>query len=513
MYPAVVIPSVMLGAIYLAFALPPTYRATATIMLESSSIPSDLVRTTVPSSIPDENLRNAAVGYADQQFELLRRRVLARSRLVEMVGKTDPYPELEDTAPEDKAELLLDNVYIERVDPITLEPVTVSTTFSINYDNPHPELAAAIAREVAGLFLSYNLEARVQQATETYNFLKLRAEQLRSNLGTLEAKIAAFKRQNPDALPEDQIRNQEELDRTQRDLDSMQAQLRIAQQRQSALEVQLSQTNPTLVGAVTDPRTELATLKAQLAEAERKYTPDHPVVKRLRRSIDALAVPAATSSGSGTVNADNPEYLRIAAELESSRRETNAMKAQVDRAYGDITNFRRLLAGAPTVEMEYGPLARDVAVVREQLQDTEKKMHDAELASQLETEQKGERYILIRAARVPDAPYSPNRLGLILLGVVLALALGFGLAILADVVDSTVRTADDVRDVLEQPVLGSIGLLLNSEQTRLRRRRLVIIAGAFAAASVIVAFTVVRALTQPEAEQNVTVAEAPRVEP
>ena len=122
-------PGVLLLAVLLAFKLPAVYRASGTIMLEASSVPEELVRSTV---VP---------AYADQQIELLRRRVLTVDRLSELVSETDPYPQLLELSARDKARLIAENTEIERVDPVTLEPLLESTAFSIHYHNPSPEIA------------------------------------------------------------------------------------------------------------------------------------------------------------------------------------------------------------------------------------------------------------------------------------------------------------------------------------------------------------------------------------
>ena len=60
-YPAVFLPAGILIALYIAFTLKPTYQSSATLMLELSSIPKDLIRTTVEAA-------------ANQEVELVRRR-------------------------------------------------------------------------------------------------------------------------------------------------------------------------------------------------------------------------------------------------------------------------------------------------------------------------------------------------------------------------------------------------------------------------------------------------------
>jgi hypothetical protein len=77
---------------------------------------------------------------------------------------------------------------------------------------------------------------------------------------------------------------------------------------------------------------------------------------------------------------------------------------------------------------------------------------------------------LISSAYRPDSPYSPNRLGIILLGIALGAALGIGLAALVDSADPTIRSARDLGEITDIKPLGAIPVILNGSD---RRRRLV----------------------------------------
>ena len=57
----------------------PQYQATATIMLEPSSVPKDIIETTV-------------ISYADQQIEIVQGRVMTLDSLLRIVHEIDPYP-------------------------------------------------------------------------------------------------------------------------------------------------------------------------------------------------------------------------------------------------------------------------------------------------------------------------------------------------------------------------------------------------------------------------------------
>ena len=68
----IILPASLLLAVFIAFVLPATYRSSATILLEESSIPKELVKTSVTQ-------------YADQQIELVQRRVLTADNIEPIV--------------------------------------------------------------------------------------------------------------------------------------------------------------------------------------------------------------------------------------------------------------------------------------------------------------------------------------------------------------------------------------------------------------------------------------------
>ncbi len=291
-------------AIFIAYSLEPSYRSSATILLEPSSIPTQLVQTTVMS-------------YAEQQIEIVQRRVMTTERLEELVKEIDPYPDETELTVRDKARGIRQDTLFERVDPITLEVLTTSNAFSIHYHNADPERAEQIAQRLADLFLDYNRKARGELAAETYDFLLAQSKDVERRIDESERLIEKFKSQYGAALPESQGINQAAVERVDLDLRANESRIRDAEQRQALLNIQLSQLNPTLAGSTGNWRAELKSLQAQLAEARMRYTPDHPDVKRLQRQIEALAARTEVEGDSAAVIPDNPEYLAVQSQLET----------------------------------------------------------------------------------------------------------------------------------------------------------------------------------------------------
>src|SRR5262252_2105502 len=70
--------AIVLASAVTAYTLPPSYRSTATILIEEQEIPYDLVRTTISS-------------YADQRIQVISQQVTTRANLMSIVEKYDLY--------------------------------------------------------------------------------------------------------------------------------------------------------------------------------------------------------------------------------------------------------------------------------------------------------------------------------------------------------------------------------------------------------------------------------------
>jgi polysaccharide biosynthesis transport protein len=482
-YPVLIIPAFVLAAVFMAYMLPPTYKAVGTIMQQGSQFSSRLVPTSV-NNVDDIILKAA------EQLQLTRRRIMTTERLKEIVERVDPYPGVEGMSAKEKAESIAANTEVERVDPVTYEPDPGSTSFSIYYYHPDPVLAAKIDNELVNLFVEYNRQERTEQATDALEFLQAQARDLESTMSAMEKKLAAFKAKHPDSLPGQEARTLVGVDRAQRDLETLERDIRSSEEKESLLELQLHDTSPSLMAAVGDWRTELAKLRAELSVAEQKYTGEHPEVKRLRRAIaDAVANGNAAESVTRG-KPDNPEYLRLQKQLESVQRELVALRASAARTRNEMSGFEHSLATSPDVEREYLVLTRDYENSQNRYQDLQTKIKEAALSRDVESQQRGERFTRVREAFPPTRPDSPNRIGIILIGFMLGVGLAILLAVLVDASDPTVRSVEDLEDILQTSPMGAVPAILNMEDKRRRFRTWGTVSAAYTIAIIVVALTV-----------------------
>jgi succinoglycan biosynthesis transport protein ExoP len=474
-----ILPAGILLAVYLAFVLPPEFRSTATIILEQGSISEGLIKSTVASN-------------AEEQIEVLEGRVMTLDALRDLVKSYDPYPDETGLDLDAKALRIEQATSFEKVDPVTFLPLEHSPAVSLSYQNPNPQRASVVTLKLANLFLSYHQRVREDSARDAEKLIQDRADQLTGELQKVDDEYGRLRNANGGTLPDVEGKGEDARYRAERDLTDLERQLRGAQEQEALLSVQLSNTSPNLMTNKGD-LTDIATVKAQLADALQRYTPDHPDVKRLQRALAALQAQGSSNGSTLVANADNPEYRKIATQLVSARSDVSALQAATARARAQLAQYTNTVNPTAALGRQVADLERRRTSLQTQFQEVQEQLKRAQLGQLVESNEHAEHFAMIRAPFAASQPYSPNRLGIILLGFVLSAALAAAAVAIVESSDATVRGAIDVAGLGNMEILGTVPeILLPSDRVR---RRLVWggMSIVYAAAAVVVFVTVQQA--------------------
>ncbi len=235
--------------------------------------------------------------------------------------------------------------------------------------------------------------------------------------------------------------------------------------------------------AAGDIARHLDAAKAELAAARQKYAEDHPDVQRLQRQVASLqlalqqtprrAAPAVSEAvvAASDAGADNPAYIQIRAQRTAAMQERALLAAQIPQARARIAELERRQSSAPEVEKDYAALQRDLAGEQLKYNEVRQKLLEAQLAQNLETERKGERFTLIEPPLPPQQPVQPNRPAILLLGFVFALAAALAVMLLLETLDTRIRDRAHLLALLAVPPLAVIPAQ-ELEEDHLARRRL-----------------------------------------
>lgn len=441
-----------------AFGTPPIYRSTGVIMIEEPNISTSVVRA-APRQVDEQQLR------------LVSRRVMRSENVRDLVDQYDLYPQ----APaSERPERLRSDMGLDQVDPITFEPRYGASAFSVSFDYPDPVKAMQVASSLVQLFIADNRAERTQSATETEDFFRSEADKLRQELAEAGDRLAEFKLEKQGLLPEEIERNQQLLERLREDRFGIQASLRLATERRNLLAVQRDE----LAGG-----TELAQLRSELAVARQKYSDDHPDIRRLTRAIEALE-----NSAGGTSDA---EFMRVSAQLQAIEDEINAYEIRDRNLQIRIADLETRLVSAPEVEKELVRLTRELELANAQYEAIRIRQSEARLGSNLVTQDQSERYTIIREPGVPSSPVYPNRLGILLIGILLAFGGSAVLVALREGGDPSVRSTRDVVEIYGSPPLANIPQIRNAVDRGRHTRKILAHAAGFSIVWVVAMWVVV----------------------
>jgi len=526
-----------------AFVWPPTYASSATILIEEQEIPSELVQSTVTS-------------YASERIQVISQRVMTRSNLLGIMDKYGLYQKerqretTEEVLSDMRDDIKLDMINADVMDPRTGRPTAATIAFTVGFEGKVPQLVQKVANEITTLYLNENLRTRTEKAEETTSFLTEESKRLGAEISRLETALAEFKEKNANELPELKDLNTQVLDRTDRDISSIDTQIRTLEERKIYLEGQLATLDPYgssgqvlspaarlqqlrteyiayasryspnhpdvvsrkreiealeketgIVENTSEKRARLDALQKELVVAEKTYTDEHPDVKNLKRQIASLKEeirnpPPAAETKPAPANPDNPAYITLKAQVEAADSEIRSLKIKRSQLSDKLTEYEQRLEQTPQVEREYRGLVRDFENSTRRYQEIKSKQMTAEVAQAMEKERKGEKFTLIDPPILPEKPISPNRPAIIFLSLVLALGAGIGSAAAAESMDSAVRGAKGVISILNTAPLAVIPYLASDADIgREKKRRWLIIGGVIA--GIIVVLLLINFLYSP----------------
>ena len=159
-------------------------------------------------------------------------------------------------------------------------------------------------------------------------------------------------------------------------------------------------------------------------------------------------------------------------------------KADVKRR---IQAYATRLEKTPELEPEYLVLIRDRDTSGQKYQDIRSRLLEAKVSEGLEVQRKGERFSLIDPPSLPEKPDKPNRLAIVLLGVILAVGGGLGSGAAAESLDHSIRSPEQLAQLTHMFPLAVIPFMPNEQDLSkaVKRRRLVRGAGVGAVAMIL----------------------------
>ena len=335
----------------------------------------------------------------------------------------------------------------------SVKPEQDSRLVRISFSSPDPALAARVVNGFADSFISSGLERRYQSSSYARDFLQRQIATTRRELENSERQLVAYAQQQRIITTSDSGGSGSSVgggsdtnSLSGASLIALNESLAAAQARRIAAEQRYRESLGARSTAEVSERTallrgQLAGLQAEYQEKSAVFRPDYPDMVRLRSRIESLQ----RSINEEAVDVQTGRSNTLRGDYEAALAEQRNLEAEVNRLRNTVLDERGR-------SIQYNILRRDV--------DTNRTLYDALLqrykeigvgagigTSQASVGDRGD---------VPGGPYSPNLILSLIFGLGLGLAAGLGAAIVAEFINDTVKTPDDVRSKLQLAYLGGI---------------------------------------------------------
>jgi len=411
-----------------AFALPTTYRSTATLLVESQDLPDTLVE-------------SPATGEIDQRIARIREQVLSRGDLIQLIEQNNLYQSERRSKPlSEVIEKMRHATTVSAVEgDIGQKSSGKNNTVAIDmsFDYPDPADAQAVLQSFVSKFLTMDNEDVQQQATLTVRFLQDQADKLRGGINAIEQQVTELKARNGSALA------------------SSGGPSFIDTGSYSAQITSLQTENRKLAAQGSDGNSDLAQAEAALAAAQAQYSDTHPDVVRAKQRVLELRSLGSSSGGDSTIR------QQIAANNEAIQ----SLMQQRDEALARASAASAGQARAPAIMEQAMQMENRANTLRAQYQQVSQDLLKAQNSARMASEQRAERLSLVEPANLPDHPHSPNRPLLIAAAAALGLGLGIFLALLLELVLRPIRSPKQLEE-LGLPVLGLVPVISAYKATR-----------------------------------------------
>lgn len=437
---------VALAAMTLIFAvsyvLPKKYEASSTVFIEKNVI-GELVKGITVTPSMEETIR--VLTYAITSRTLLAKVIDNMDMNVSRKGATDT------------------EGLIKELQKRTTVKVKDKELFTITFIDSDPRVARDFVNTLVRLYIEENTSSKRGESYDATKFLSEQIDTFREKMEQAEARVNDYKRDKGGVIAVDEAKLFEEIN--------------VAQQKLYDLELRRRQLEGMrhVTRKSSDPlNSKLASLQKRLDELRVEYTDSYPEIARVKADMDTVREQMKSRNGVEYQSLDQQELDKINSEISALKISETSLRRYIANNQGLLKSLPSAKAGLEKLELE---------------QKNQKNIYDqlfarhgqSEVSKQMEVQDKSTTFRVVDPAVLPLKPSSPNRLKIMLMGIAAGIGGAFGLLVLLDQMDGTVKDVNFLKE-LGVPVLAVISRMhvqQEAEAQRKRTKRLLTVAGAY----------------------------------
>ena len=476
-WPALIVAWVVaLVGVAVVLRVPNRYEATARIFVDTQSILKPLM-----SGL-------AVQPNVEQQVVMLSRTLISRPNIEKLVRMADMDLKNDTRAKQDGTIEMLMNT-------LEIKSTARDNLYSLSYRDQDPAKAQRVIQSLVSIFVESSLGATRKDTDSAKVFINEQIKSYEAKLEEAEARLKTFRLRNIDLQTGEGRDSASRLGDLSAQLDQARLELREAETARDAAKAQLASEKAMASGSgatqsllqesalsVATPEIDsrIEAQKRNLDGLLQRFTEQHPDIVSARRLIKELEdqkrkevaelrkVAMASPTGGSTVTT-SLAYQDLSRMLAASEVQVASLRARVAEFTARFNQSRVNLKTAPQLEAEAAQLNRDYNIHKKNYEDLVARRESAAMSGELDVASGVADFRLIDPPRVSPKPVSPNRLLLLPLALVAALAAGLFIAFAASQLRPVFHKAGDLRSKIDLPLLGVVSRVMSDVELKRER--------------------------------------------
>ncbi len=333
---------------------------------------------------------------------------------------------------------------------LSIKPLKDSRLALITVTDQKPQRAALIANTVADTYIEYNLDYKLEGARSAMAWLAEQESELKRELESSEMKLYQFKRDRnllAVSLDDKQSMLSQNLVAVNSKLTDLHIKLLELNAKRTIIEkartnITEEETLPEIRSneMITSLRDSFIQLSRQYSDLSSKYGPQHPKMKSI--SAEMASIEQAYKK---EIDAVLISFEKSYDELIENERSLKALMAQQQKEAIELSKL----------EVDYKPLERSSEQNGKMYSLIANRQKEIDITGPMKTNN----VRVLERAIVPGTPVRPKPVQNLLVGLLLGLGTGIGLAFVIEALDNTIKTQQDVEQLLGVPVLGLVPII------------------------------------------------------
>lgn len=354
---------------------------------------------------------------------------------------------------------------------ISVNSIPGSDLIEISMADPNPQRAIEVVTTLVKVFQKENTQINQSAMASARIFIEKQVVKVKKDLEVAEKNLLTYKEENNVILPAEEIKmNLDNLIEAESLLSTTEVEINSIETSILAIQSEMKNHDEKIIVSTTisdNPliqkyQTQLTDLESRISGLKNKYTDRHPEIINLQTQIvrvqESLKKVVQKEIVSQTESA-NPIYQSLYQNYINLETDKLAKQAKLASLEQLVQIEKDKLKNLPERELELIRLERVAKVTAEIFTMLITRLEEIKISEAMLTSD----IYVVDSAYLPTVPIKPNKKMLILVAGFLAVLVGLGLTILIEFMDTTIKTAEEIENILGVPVIGSIPDMENTK--------------------------------------------------